>query len=521
MSSKLTAVVQTVLDDETIAASSTWQVPGLPHASVSELRDLANICKAKLRVVKIQNGARLEGLSVCCLEPTVIHGVRVKAYKIFGGHFHDYNRLYARDRRTLAFLLQQICRDARATGSDVVDLYNLLIPRDVDLIPNSYISSFSSCMFDAKKSVMGWRQIFGTNGHKLWKRATRLPGFHVETAVGVLTRTQMEDLARLHQERWRFEGKSSAFDDPRRLEEYMCNPTNKLLTTITVEGEVLVYLYGMVYGELVVLHTVASNVKFWEYSPLKLALFATAKYCERTDLKYFDFGLGSENYKNSYENTERLVCNVLYPISPRGRIVHLLRAHGRPAAVKIMLGKVRRHALRIKQSIAERCFPLQWYEAKSVTCAAAPPGNSFACLENYELFVDFCRQYKLAVEKEHYRRFKDGAFFVALHCGSKILSNGWCRRAGTLQVPEINRTVPIGDRLVLYDLHHPHDSAEPRNNNDNNAIVELFQALGQMFPGKILATFTSPSATVVKAAILQAGFSAKPFPEKVTPSTST
>ncbi|MCU0784780.1 MAG: GNAT family N-acetyltransferase, partial [Verrucomicrobia bacterium] len=423
----LRTTIQSFIDDECLGIEGTISAAPLPHPSVAELRELANVCKPELRVVKIHDDTRLVGMALCCLTGISIHGVRARAYKLFGGHVHDYTRLYASDRYAFAHLLEQIRLDAQVCGADVADLGNLLIPHDADLIPSAYLSSFPVCIFDAARSGTGWRQTMEKkNGQREWKRAARLPGFHAETTVGTISRTQVEALARLHRERWHFDGQPSAFDNPRRVEEYLCHPANKILTSVSGNGEILACHYGMVYGDLLIFHTPVVNVKYLDISPLKLVLYATAQYCHDAGLRYLDFGLGSEEYKESYANTSRIIHNVLFPVSGKGKLVQLLRLHGRPAAIKALLGRIRERAARIKKSVGKRISPTRWYEAEGAAFEGSH--HQLSCFDTYGTFVDFSRKHGMPVYRQHYRRYKENAFFLVLHDGNNILAHAWGTR---------------------------------------------------------------------------------------------
>jgi CelD/BcsL family acetyltransferase involved in cellulose biosynthesis len=475
--------------------------------------------EAQLRVIQLQEGEILVALAVCYVERTRIHRLPVTAYRSFGDKLHDYTRFYAATPEALICLLEHVRQDARQCGADVVHLNHQLVPHWLDRISGHLRSATETKLFDAALAPGGWQAILDRKSlQRVWKNASKLPGYHAVTTVGTFSRRDIEALAVLHRERWRFAGVGSAFTNPRRIEEYLCHPANKVLTKAMLGEEMLGCLYGMLYDDLLLFHTPVINVKYLRLSPLKILTVETVRFCAARGLRYLDLGLGDESYKEYSANATRQAHEILMPVTLRGRMGWLLHRHGHPERVKAALTRVRDTAGRMRQALKARLRPPRWYEANGGTIAPTAAKYQVNCIESYESFVDFCRRHDLPLEKSHYERFKENAFFVALQDESKVFSYGWCRYCENCPSPGRNGVSSARGQLVLFAYHEPQAREEA---GKNGALVELLKTLARKFSVETIATFLPVSATAEEESLLRAGFCHKPPPRRAAVALST
>lgn len=492
---------QTTIDHECLIAAATQPASGLPVPSLLELAELAAVKEEPaIRVTKVHDGERLVGLAICYVEKGVVHGIPVTAYRSFGDKLHDYTRLYAASDESMTALLGAIRKDARRYGADVINLSNQLVPQWLEQIPAACRTASETSLFDAAKDTAGWEAILSRKSvQRDWKKVAKQPGYKAETLQGTLTRDDIQALAAMHRERWGFADVRSPFENARRVEEYLCYPTNKVLTKIMLGNEMLCCHYGMRYGNLLLFHTPIINIKYLDLSPLKTLIMETAKFCQAENMQILDLGLGDESYKEYSANRTRTVHEIVIPISLRGKLVQCLHSHGRAARIKECVGKLSELRKRFF-SPRHAATEVQWYERKA---HATHMPEGIAILEKYVDFVDFCRQNKVSVKKTHYRRFREKNFFIAVmgNDGSHIQASAWgCRISATTPV-EQGMTASSANCMALTDIMSPPESLE-----------KLLQAAAALFPAQRQLVAAPTADMALTAAIRHAGFHACAMP---------
>ncbi len=480
-----------------------------PSASLDEIIELGAVCEETLRVVKIYAGVDLVGVAVSFVEYARVHGVSVKAYRLFGHKMHDYNRVYALNRDVVGRLLEVLRKDAMACGADVVLLDSLLPPPSTDELTR-YSGTLRKQLriFDATLDPLGWNGISGKKSVKRHvKMVASLAGYKVESSVGELTKRDIEMIAKLHVERWHFDDVASAFENPRRIQEYFCHTNNKVLTRISVGNEILCCHYGMIYGKTLLWHTPLINVKYLDFSPLEVLLAETASFCNQRGLTCLDLGLGDEAYKDRFANTSRTVYEVLIPVSLRGRILYSIRCNGHPETVKRALGSARQYLTRTRDCIVKMATRIYWYE-KNVSAAGNPNcGNlSFSIVDDYKVFVDFCRAHMFQIRRFHYQRFRTGCFFAALHDERSIFSYGWGNRNDEFHIGEIGQTALIAGRTILFDFYTPPEFRR------RGHYTMLLNNISKSLPSQTLAIFARADNHASIKAIENAGFKRTAIP---------
>jgi len=494
-----TSSTKSFLDDEIVSMASHWHVDQ-PHPSLRELRELAEVCKLDLRVVIAYEDGEAEGLAVCCIEDARIHGVKAKAYRLFGAKLHDYNRIYAADWQTYQFLLTALIRDAKICGVDIIHLENL-IPQEFqhEFAHRSGVLQEGMRVFESSKEDNGWGMITGKKSVKRHvKKVSALPGYKVETTVGDLGRKSIEELASMHIERWGFEDAPSAFSSSRRVQEYLCYPQNKVLTRVLIGDETLCCHFGMLFGDVLLWHTPLINIKYLKYSPLEILLAETANFCAQRDIGCLDLGLGNEGYKLRFSNSTRMVEDVLIPVNFLGTVIGLIRKVGRPEQVRKALERVQLQLSRVRNFISNFSNRILWYE---VCGGGSLVEGDVVIIDKYEKFVDFCRGHSFAIKKWHYQRFRNGGFFVALRQNQHVLSYGWGTRAEEFYIGEIGKTIMTNGKVILFDFHTP--SVYQRK----GFYTSLLKRIRCCFPNDQIAIFAKKKNIASNKAIIKAGFS--------------
>lgn len=493
-------VKKTYIDKDLLSNSDKFKSSALPVPSIEELFHLAKCCQANLRVIIIYDENEVVAASICYVEPTTIHSLKVIAYRSFGDTLHDYGHLYATSRPAYDFLVKQIRYDARQVGADVIYLANLIYCDYTQYLPRCFISITKTALFDSKIGVGGWDPILNKKSFKTkFHRMSRLKGFTSNTEVGKFSSQDIKELAELHCERWAFSGVTSAFANEKRLNEYICYPSNKVITKILIGDELFAVHYGMLYENTLLWHTPVINIKYLKYSPLTVLLIETVRYLKDNEIQCIDFGLGDESYKEYFTNCERTICDVLIPCSIRGIALTIIRNYMYPLQVKKVLISCRHNMKSIYYKIIAKLNKIYWYEMRDYL-PISNLKNNFTCIDNYDKFVDFSRSHGFTIEKYHYDRLRTNSFFVVLHNLNSVLSYGWVSYGNNFYISEIDRTVSLQGKLILYDFN-----TELANRN-KGYYSELLHCIVNKFNNETLAIFSSTRNKASNKAIENVGF---------------
>ena len=84
----------------------------------------------------------------------------------------------------------------------------------------------------------------------------------------------------MHGPRWTFDNFDSAFNNKKRLFFYDEDLENRLLTTISINDNILAMHYGMIIEDTLIWHTPVLNIQYLDFSPIEILLSETASYCQ-------------------------------------------------------------------------------------------------------------------------------------------------------------------------------------------------------------------------------------------------
>jgi CelD/BcsL family acetyltransferase involved in cellulose biosynthesis len=499
------------IDDECVSAFADAGTD-VPCPSPAELRQLAMAQRSRVRVVKVRRDQRLVAFAICCVESARVHGVAVLAYRLFGTSFHDYSFLYSVDVGALGALTDAMRRDARQCGADLVWLENLVSCNEPTTFPRWSTATERTALFAAADEPKSWGGITSRKSFKRhWNKLRSDPRFRVVHTEGQAVLDHVDELARLHHERWHFDGVASAFDEPHRATAYCANPENKVVTRVCLGDEVICMHYGMRYGRTLIWHTPLINVKYLDVSPLEILLTATADYCRNAGLATLDLGLGNEDYKSRIANAARVIHQVVIPVTAAGWLAYLIQASRLSAPLKAAVRAVRGSAVWLRNVLVSLRAEVVWCEVEGLEPIALPAALQAVVITSYASFVDFCRTHSFELSRYQYVRFRGGAQFAALHDGTNVLSSGWLSRAETFEVGEIRRAVSTEGASVLYDF------VTPVEHRHRGYYSTLLRALAGSSPNQRLAIFALSSNPSSLKGIRRAGFTerrryrARPF----------
>lgn len=423
--------------------------------SFAELSDLAKVDNVTLRVLVVKDDARVVACAVCYIECRRYHRLTLSIYELFGYLLHDYSRIYAESEAALKELLKLAERDAKNLKCDLIYWDN--IPKELvcsdELQQKSEIKIFSS-----KEAEDGWKELYNRKSVKRFRnKANRVAPYRVDVIDGCVPNVLMEQLSKLHIERWRFAGASSPFESNlNRIEEYTTYAENKHYLRIFLGDEILACHYGMKYGSTLLWHTPVINPKYLALSPLRLLLGETAKYCEEKGLEAIDFGLGDEAYKNGYCTLPRVICRYEKTFTIKAEIANVIGA----LSSNENIAKFANKAINIFRDFKKWIHrgAIVKYLSSSVTGGHAED-DRFYCISTWSEFYDFCLIRNYPIRAWQYDRFlhDDTIEFLAYADDKTIFCSGWASSKSPFSIGENNSVEELNGKVCIYDFVTPLD----------------------------------------------------------------
>jgi CelD/BcsL family acetyltransferase involved in cellulose biosynthesis len=472
---------------------------GLPSPSLAELMAYHAVVGGELFLPTVAVDGRARALAACTVADRQVHHMPMRVYEPLGHDLYDYPQVWARTSESLSSLFGVMRGEAKAAGADAILFPTVVLPDGVD--PPPHARRGETCLFDARQEPSGWAWFVAKKSLRYQRnkirKAFRYDVVHKRGAE--ITPDDIAALARLHEERWAFDGIESKFSTHTRAAEYLCYPANKILTTLTIDGEILAMNFGMAFGETFLWHTVVVNVKYLDLSPLQVLLLETAEMCDSYGFQCLDFGVGDEPYKEWFANARRTVYHLFQPVSARARLANASWSVVPPERLKRGLHAGRQHAVNAKIALEMRLNRVLCYEAVG---AAAEPSPQLEIPETYTEFVELARRLDRPPCRLHYDRYKAGSRFAALHDGQTVVSQGWVTREEPFWIGELDRYVPLDGAVMLYDFETP-----PQHRRRGH-YTTLLRGLLAAFPGERVRIFALSRNTASNKAIVKAGFGA-------------
>jgi len=494
----ITAVLKQTIDDEVLTCVESFSLESQPTPGLQELRHIAEIRQFELWLLILYENDSCVALFPGFIEQRQIYGIKHKVISCLGYTLFDYNRFYCK-ADYLEELIQQLKIFSKKDAIDAVLFDNIPYFSQSDKISSSHIETSEVLIFDACLSDNGFDYILKKKKlRKHYERIVRRYEYDCVTKIGDLSEVQLDELADFHKERWAFDHVQSAFYDPLRIQEYVAYPANKVVTRITINGELLAIHYGMVYGNTVLFHTPIINIKYLDDSPLQILLYEMAKMCNEKGFTTLDFGLGDESYKDRYCNSQRVLFHLHIPLS--------LKAKFAKCCLKTFsINKPKLHNLIgdlkvIKHRLRSIFTTIHYFEHKGEAQDITNDGLIFQIFTDYRDFVDGARKVGFEIIKVHYERFRAGDNFYLLSSGDNVLCSGWGSKNAAFYASEIDKCISNDNKIMLYDF------VTPETERRKGYYVKLLGNIVISHKHENLAIFTEKNNQASSSAILKAGF---------------
>jgi CelD/BcsL family acetyltransferase involved in cellulose biosynthesis len=475
---------------------------GLPSPSLAELMAYHAVVGGELFLPQVRADGQARALAACTVADRQVHHMPMRVYEPLGHDLYDYPQVWARTSESLTALFGVMRDEARSAGADAILFPTVVLPNGME--PPAHTRHGETCLFDARREPSGWAWFVAKKSLRYQRNKIR-KAFRYEVVHKrgeEITPADIAALGRLHEERWAFDGIESKFSTDTRAAEYLCYPANKILTTLTIDGEVLAMNFGMAFGETFLWHTVVVNVKYLDLSPLQVLLLETAEMCDAHGFQCLDFGVGDEPYKERFANARRTVYHIFQPLSARARLASASWSVVPPERLKRGLHAGRQYAVNAKIALEMRLNRVLCYETVGAAVEPSCHPVQLEIPQTYTDFVEMARRLSLPPSRLHYDRYKAGSRFAALHDGETVVSQGWTTREEPFWIGELDRYVPLDGAVMLYDFE------TPVQHRRRGHYTRLLRGLLAAFPGERVRIFALSGNTASNKAILKAGFSA-------------
>lgn len=427
-----------------------------------------------------------------------IAGINYSCLFLYGYDFFDFNPLYVEDnqRENYVSFLKEFANSQKLNFLTIENIYQ-----------NNCLESFFKledeiALLDSSKD--GFSYIYAKKGVKRHRNTIiKKFDYQVKHFQGQdITKNLINQLASLHKERWAFDNVKSSFFEENRIAFYNSNTSNKLLTIIYVDNDILAMHYGMIVDKKLILHTPVINVKYFQYSPMSMLLFESAVFCEENHLNEFNFGLGDESYKNRFTNCSKSAYTYHYPLGMLNKLrfsvlFKLSQNKSKFDFLLTFLKKAYRSSVSFKNKLCfYNCLALQDTKVDLLSSI------KFSVCSSFPDLVDAFRESGKSIERHHYNRImnKEKLYFFCEN--KKIICYGWSTQK-PLFVSEKNKTLEIKEGVILYDFF---TYEKFRNKGFYQKLLK--KILNHLEPNSMAYIYALKSNIASNKAIAKAGFQA-------------
>ncbi|MEJ6734747.1 MAG: GNAT family N-acetyltransferase [Flavobacteriales bacterium] len=427
-----------------------------------------------------------------------IAGLNYSCLFLYGYDFFDFNSLHVDDKYAINYtsFLQNF---AQSKGFNFLTLENLY---QNNRLQSSFTLEEEIALLD--NSIDDFSYIYSKKGVKR-DRNTLVKKFNYQVKHfrgQEINEDLINQLANLHKERWAFDNVKSSFFEENRKVFYNSNTSNKLLTIIYADDDILAMHYGMIVDKKLIFHTPVINIKYYQYSPMAMLLFESAIFCEDNHLNEFNLGLGDESYKNRFTNSFTLSYTYHYPLGTFNKLRFYLlfilsQNKSKLDFLFLFLKKVYRSSISLTNKL---CF----YNALTLQDSGVVLSSSikFSVCSSFPQLVEAFRNSGTLIERYHYNRIMNKEELYFLSEDKKIICYGWSTKK-PLFVSEKNKTLDIKDGVILYDFF---TYEEFRNNGFYQKLLK--KILTHLEPNSIAYIYALKSNIASNKAILKTGFQA-------------
>jgi hypothetical protein len=307
-------------------------------------------------------------------------------------------------------------------------------------------------------------------------------------------------IEKIHIERWGFNGVSSSFINDVYRKEFYQYPGNSRIINVIINkqnDEIISIHFGFILQNSLLWHSPLINVKYYEYTPLEILLKAVLEYCDNNEIEIFDFGLGSEEYKNRFTNSSKTVYNYYKPLTLSSQVKFLILFKNIDF-IKNIISKIKSN---IKRSyVFMKKYRAILFFASNNVQESVVRSNYFISAKNWKEFYDLIRSTNLSPSIEDYYRFKKGDVFYCLKIKNEIVCYGWHAKPNDFYVSEINSKISFECDLLMYDFN------TPKIHRKKGFYIELLSNICLENKNLVLGIFTDKQNKISISGIKRSGF---------------
>ena len=225
--------------------------------------------------------------------------------------------------------------------------------------------------------------------------------------------------------------------------------------------------FGMIYNDSLIWHSPVLNIKFYEFSPIEILLLETSIFCDENNIRFLDFGLGDETYKDRFSNQNKTIYTYYFPVGFNQKIKVIFSIFLRDIGVNNFINFLKK----IYRKLSVVANSVNVYKGEYKEIDKINPTESkvkFHVISDYSELVNYFRTMQKLVKRHHYKRLMSDDIFYCLSSENDIVCSGWSS-ARNLHVSEIEKTLNIDGNYVLYDFFTP---TEFRNNGYYKMILQ-------------------------------------------------
>lgn len=425
-----------------------------------------------------------------------IAGINYSCLFLYGYDFFDFNFIYIDSDYYTAYL-SYLKKFAQSQSINFINLENLYQNKRIE---SSFKLQEEICLLDS--SIDDFSYIYRKKSLiRKRKKIVKQFDYQVKHFKGEeITDDLICQLVNLHKERWAFDGIKSSFYQENRLAFYTSCKSNKLLTILYLDNNVMAMHYGMILDKKLIFHTPVVNIKYYQYSPMSMLLLEIAIHCEENDLNELNLGLGSETYKNRFSNSFQTSYTYYFPLGAFNKLrffflFQLSKNKSKFESLLALLKKIYRSSISLKNKV---CF----YKSMSLQVNDINVSSSLqfnVCSSFSELVVVF-KESNETVKRYHYNRIMNNDKFYFFLEDKEIVCSGWLTQK-PLFVSEKNKTLDVKDGVILYDFY---TQSKFRNKGYYQKLLACI--LNDIEPNSKAYIYALKSNVASNKAILKAGF---------------
>ena len=470
----------------------------LPISEWKELLEISSCTGDKVFFLALTINKECIGGAIFSQKNRRIARVNYSCLFLYGYDFFDFNPLFIDEKHAKNYI-SFLNEFAQSKGLNFITLENLY---QNNRLKSAFVLEEEIALLDS--SMDSFSYIYSKKGVKR-DRNTLIKKFkyQVKHYQGEeITDDLINELASLHKERWAFDNVKSSFFEKNRKTYYSTNKSNKVLSVIYIDDDILAMHYGMIIDKKLIFHTPVVNIKYYPFSPMAMLLYESAIFCENIQLNEFNLGLGDESYKSRFTNSSSLSYTYHFPLGAFNKLRFFLLFKLSQNKSKFdflitLLKKVYHSSISLKNKLCFYCaFTLPDSDIKLSSSL-----NFNSCSSFTELVQAF-RDSGNTIERYHYNRMMNKEKVYFFQKDNKIICYGWSTEK-PLFVSEKNKTLDVKDGVILYDFF---TYKEFRNKGFYQKLLK--KILNQLEPNTKAYIYALKSNIASNKAIVKAGFQA-------------